>query len=326
MSASETPASLLLPPQRSMASQLWVQRRPSRANPAGSPGAGRYIGRQFQRKAAVRSKLFSLFSRFIAIGVLLMAALLSNMTHAQEKVGVLMLHGKNPGSNSDPSMARIKTTLEQAGLLVQFPDMPWSRGRYLDGHWDKAMAEMAGHVKALRSQGAGKIVVMGHSMGVPAAMGFAARGGDVQALVLLAPGHVPARYYVAQQNKVVRESVDEARQLVAAGKGDSRERFSDINQGRQINVVATARDYLSYFDPESDADMGVTAPRVPATTPVLTVIGDADGIIAYARGYFVDKLPAHPKSQYLEVKANHLTTPAVASDAVVQWIKAATAP
>ena len=59
---------------------------------------------------------------------------------------------------------------------------------------------------------------------------------------------------------------------------------------------------------------------------MLTVIGDADGILAHARGYFIDKLPANPNSQYLEVKANHLTTPVVASDAVVQWIKAATAP
>jgi pimeloyl-ACP methyl ester carboxylesterase len=271
----------------------------------------------------VRSKLIS---RFIAIGVLLMAALLGNIAHAQEKIGVLMLHGKNPGSNNDPNMSRLKPVLEGAGMLVLYPDMPWSRGRYLDGHWDKAMAEMAAHVQTLRSQGAGKIVLIGHSLGVPAAMSFAARGGDVQALVLLAPGHVPARYYAAQQDKVVRESVDEARQLVAAGKGDSRERFSDINQGKQINVVATARDYLSYFDPESDADMGVTAPRVPAATPVLTVIGDADGILAHARSYFIDKLPANPKSQYLEVKANHLTTPVVASDAVVQWVKAATAP
>ncbi len=272
----------------------------------------------------MRSKLIS---RFMAISLLLAASALFAVTsHAQEKIGVLMLHGKNPGSNNDPNLGKLKPMLEQQGMLVQFPDMPWSRGRYLDGHFDKAMAEIAGHVKTLRSQGAGKIVIMGHSMGVPAALGFAARDGDVQALVLLAPGHVPARYYAAQQNKVVRESVDEARQLVAAGKGDSRERFSDINQGRQMNVVATARDYLSYFDPESDADMGVTAPRVPAATPVLTVVGDADGIIAYARSYFVDKLPAHPKSQYLEVKANHLTTPAVAGDAVVQWIKAATAP
>jgi pimeloyl-ACP methyl ester carboxylesterase len=264
------------------------------------------------------------FLRALSAGLLLASALAgASIAQAQPKIGVLMLHGKNPGSNNDPNMSRLKPVLEGAGMLVLYPDMPWSRGRYLDGNWDKAMAEMAVHVQTLRSQGATAIVIAGHSMGAPAAMGFAARGGDVQALVLLAPGHVPARYYASPQNPVVRESVDEARKLVAAGKGDARERFSDINQGKQLPVAATAKDYLSYFDPTSDADMGVTAPRIPAATPVLTVVGDADNISSYARAYFVDKLPANPKSQYLEIKANHLTTPVVASEAVVQWIKAA---
>lgn len=264
--------------------------------------------------------------RLVTLALLAASTLLGGIAHAQDKIGVLMLHGKNPGSNRDPNMSRLKPVLEDAGMLVLYPDMPWSRTRYLDGNWDKAMAEMATHVKTLRSQGATKIVIAGHSMGVPAGMSFAARGGDVQALVLLAPGHVPARYYTSQQNTIVRESIDEARKLVADGKGDSRERFNDINQGKQLPVVTTAKDYLSYFDPTSDADMGVTAPRIPAGTPVMTVVGDEDGISKYAKPYFADKFPANPKSQYLEVKANHLTTPVVASEAVVQWIKAATAP
>lgn len=257
-------------------------------------------------------------------GLLLLVALavLASPSQAQDKIGVLMLHGKNPGSSQDPHFGKLKPAFEKAGMLVLLPDMPWSRGRYIDGHWDKAMAEMAIHVTSLRSQGATKIVLVGHSLGVPAAMSFAARGGDVQALVLLAPGHVPKTYYNPQSVRVVRESIDEARALVAAGKGDSRERFNDINQGRQQIVVATAKDYLSYFDPESDAEMGVTAPRIPVGTPVLTVVGDEDYMFTRARAYFADKLPANPKSQYLEVKANHLSTPAVASDAVLAWIKA----
>ena len=258
------------------------------------------------------------------LGVLLVSAMavLASTSQAQDKIGVLMLHGKNPGSNQDPNFSKIKPAFEKAGMLVLLPDMPWSRGRYIDGNWDKAMAEMAMHVTSLRSQGATKIVLVGHSIGVPAAMSFAARGGDAQALVLLAPGHVPKTYYNPQSVRVVRESIDQARALVAAGKGDSRERFYDINQGKQQIVVATAKDYLSYFDPESDAEMGMTAARIPTGTPVLTVVGDDDYMFTRARAYFVDKLPAYPKSQYLEVKANHLSTPAVASEAVVAWIKA----
>ena len=269
--------------------------------------------------------------RFTALASILAAPALATLhgtaaAQAPQRVGVLMLHGKNPGTNNGIGLGSLKAALEREGMLVLYPEMPWSRGRYLDGNWDQAMAEMATHTKTLRSQGAGQIVVLAQSLGVPAAMSFAARGGDAQALVLLSPGHVPAQYYASRQNTSVRESIDQARALVAAGKGDTKERFSDINQGKPLLVVTTARDYLSYFDPAQDAEMSVTAPRVPASTPVLTVLGTGDSFHSRARSYFADKLPANPKSQYLEVNGDHISTPAAASDAVVQWIKTVTAP
>ena len=81
------------------------------------------------------------------------------------------------------------------------------------------MAEIGAHVKDLRSRGATKVVEVGHSIRVTAALSFAVRDGEVQALVLLAPGHIPRTYYSPQNYNVVRESVDEAQALVAAGKG-----------------------------------------------------------------------------------------------------------
>lgn len=238
------------------------------------------------------------------------------------KVGVLMLHGKSPGHAQDPHFGALKSPLQREGWEVLLPDMPWSRTRYLDGHWDQAMSEIAGHVKALQDGGAQKIVLVGHSMGVPAALSHAARGGVVDALVLLAPGHVPRGYYGNPNASAVRQSVDEARVRLAAGRGDETERYMDINQGRQQAVVTTAKNYLSYFDPQSDADMGVTAPRVPAGVPVLTVIGEKDPLFARVRGYFVDRLPANPKSKHLEIAGGHLDTPRLASQQIVEWIKA----
>ena len=238
------------------------------------------------------------------------------------KIGVLMLHGKNPGNPSDPSMQALRATLEKQGWEALLPDMPWSRRRYLEGHWDSAMTEIASHVKTLKDKGAEKIVLIGHSMGVPAAMSHAARGGSVDALVLLAPGHIPAGYYNYPSLKAVRESIDDAKAKLAAGKGDENERFQDINQGRQQTVITTARNYLSYFEPQSDADMGVTAPRVPPDVAVLTVIGEKDPLFSIVRGYYVDKLPKNLKSQFLEVSGGHLDTPRLATDAIVHWIKA----
>ena len=265
------------------------------------------------------------FFSILAISSLLLTFGLCT-AQAQERIGVLLLHGKNPGSNLDPNSGVLKGIFEQQGWLVTFPDMPWSRARYLDGGLDKALAEMGGHIKALRDQGATKIVIAGHSMGVPAAMAYAARGGDVDALVLLAPGHIPLGYYTYPVLKIVRESIDEARALVADGKGNASERFSDINQGRRQVVVTTAADYLSWFDPTSDAEMSVTAPRIPASVAVMTVVGEKDPLFNRAKTYFVDKLPANPKNSFLEVTGGHLDTPRVSSDAVVAWIKTAVGP
>jgi pimeloyl-ACP methyl ester carboxylesterase len=263
-------------------------------------------------------------------GLAVLAALLSltalPSAWAQDRIGVLLLHGKNPGNQNDPNLNQLKSRLETVGMVTLLPDMPWSARRYIEGDWDKAMAEIDGHVKNLRGKDATKIVIVGHSMGCPAAMSYAARHGGVDALVLLAPGHVPMFYSSSPNLKVVRDSVDEAKKMVAAGDLLGKRDFNDINQGRAQQVRTTAPAFLSYFAPDSDAEMSVTAPRIPAQTPVLWVIGNDDPLLRSGRGYVFDKLPANPKHGYLEIVANHLNTPVVAADAVLSWIRSAVAP
>lgn len=257
------------------------------------------------------------------LAAFLLSAVLPAAAPAQERIGVLMLHGKNPGSPNDPNFGQLKSRLDAEGMITLMPDMPWSARRYIDGSWDKAMAEIDGHVKTLRGRGATKIVIAGHSMGCPAAMSYAVRSGDVDALALVAPGHAPTTYMNFQ---VTRDSIMEARQMVEAGQGDTRKDFNDLNQGRPLQVRLTAKEYLSYFDPMSDAEMSVMAPKLPPKTAALWVIGNADPMYSRGRGYAFDKLPDNPKHKYLEVTANHLTTPGVAKDAIVAWIKTAVAP
>ena len=67
--------------------------------------------------------------------------------------------------------------------------------------------------------------------------------------------------------------------------------------------------------------MAITAPKLPANVAALWVIGDKDYLIKEGRQYVFDKLPANKKSKYLEVSGNHLSTPSVASDQIVQWLK-----
>lgn len=237
-----------------------------------------------------------------------------------QRIGVLMLHGKSPGGPDDPNFLPFQKKFESLGWLALLPNMPWSRNRYLQGDLDQALEEMAGHVRTLRSQGATQIVLLGHSMGVPAAMAYAARGGDVQALVGLAPGHAPLLYDTAPSLSAVHDSIAQARELVAAGKGEETQGFMDINQGRQQRVIMPARDYLSYFDPASDAEMSVTAPKLPPALPVFIAVGQKDPLFKHLRRYFFDKLPDNPHKRYLEVPGGHLQTPGEAYDAYVAWI------
>lgn len=247
-----------------------------------------------------------------------------SLAYAQtgERLGFLLLHGKNPGGPNSPDFNNLVAAIRRENALAMLPDMPWSRNRYLAGNWDQAMQEIAGHVNTLKDKGATRIFLVGHSMGCPAAMGYVARGGVVSGLALLAPGHVPQGYYAWPVAKQVHDSIDEARALVAAGKGDEgTHRFNDFNQGRSLIVIATAKNYLSYFDPESDAEMGRTASRIPASVPVLTVIGEKDPLFKLLKDYYVKKLPANPLSNYLEVSGGHVETPNIAADQVIAWAK-----
>lgn len=258
---------------------------------------------------------------------LALIALTSLMAQAQADIGVVLMHGKQGGGPGDGSLAALHTKMQEAGMRVLKPEMPWSWHRYIDGDWDAAMTEIHGHVQTLKAQGVKKVALLGHSLGSPAAMSYAARyPGQVHALGLLAPGHVPHYYsqcipYSPIQQCAVKEGVERAAKAVQSGDADKKQPHPDINQGRRNAVWMTAKDYLSYFHPASDAEMAVTAPKIPSEVPVLWVIGDRDYLIREGRQYVFDKLPAHPKSQYLEVRGNHLSTPSVAADQIVTWLK-----
>ena len=267
------------------------------------------------------------------IKLMLLCGLISSSlaVRADEKIGVVLMHGKQGGGLRDTSLDTLNRKLQDGSMLVIKPEMPWSFNRFIDGDWDLAMNEIKVHVEKAKQSGATKVVLIGHSLGSPAAMSYAARYADVSAIVLLAPGHVP--YYFSKcipyspiKMCAVKDGVEYARKEVEAGNADKKQALTDINQGRRSVVWMTPRDYLTYFEPTSDAEMAITAPKISATIPVMWVIGDGDYLIREGRKYVFDKLPVNNKSQYLEVSANHLTTPAVAADQIVNWLKFALTP
>ena len=229
--------------------------------------------------------------------------------------GIVLMHGK--GGMPGGFIGTTATALQQAGAKVVMPEMPWSRSRTYDATYEQAMAEIDKAVAQLKAQGATRIVVGGQSFGANAAIGYAARRDGLAGVVALAPGHVPERPGFAQR---VAASVAQAKQLVADGKGDLPGTFLDQNQAKTSDVRATARVYLSYFDPNGPAPMPKNAAAMKPV-PFLWVIGQNDPLLAAGPDYAFNRAPRNPKSKYIVVNAGHETTPDVAKADVVAWLR-----
>ena len=231
------------------------------------------------------------------------------------KVGVVLLHGKK-GIVPGP-VGSLAQKLKRAGYLVTTPEMPWSRNRIYGASYEDAMLEIDRAVEGLKKKGAQRIVVGGHSLGGNAAVGYAARRSDLAGIVVLAPGQNPE---LPRWRERFASSVAHAKEMVAAGHEDSIESFADFNMGETFYSQASAKNYLSYFDPDGPAVMPTNAAGIPSPIPILWVVGSKDSATRPS-GYAFDKAPSHPKSMYLSVDAGHLEVPAVAADQVLTWLR-----
>jgi len=229
-------------------------------------------------------------------------------------VGVVYLHGK--GAWPGAADGGILSTLAEEGALVATPEMPWSFKRKYGATYEQAMAEVDAAAAGLKAKGATRIVVMGHSLGANAAIGYAARHPDLAAVVALAPGHLPEAEGLRSHTQ---EAIAEAKQLVAAGQGDVPRRFPDMAQGIPLTATATPLVYLSMFDPDGPAVIPKNAEAM-GPVPLLWVVGTLDPIARRGPDYAFKFGAKNPKSRYIEVFAGHLTTPLAARSQVVEWI------
>ncbi|HXW41286.1 MAG TPA: alpha/beta hydrolase [Xanthobacteraceae bacterium] len=232
--------------------------------------------------------------------------------------GIVYLHGKAgwPGGFN----GGILSALADEGALIAKPEMPWSFHRRYGATYDQAMEEIDGVVAALKAKGAVRIVVIGHSLGANAAIGYAARHSDVAGVVALAPAHLPE---TGRMRSFVSDALARAKKLVAAGEGDVPQTFPDMAQGIPLVATATPVVYLSMFDPDGPAVIPKNAAAIGAAAhppPLLWVAGKLDPIDRRGPAYAFDAAAKNPKSEYIEVFADHLTTPLAARKQVVDWI------
>jgi len=253
--------------------------------------------------------------RCAAVLFSLIAALVGHPASAAPgDLGIVLMHGK--GGSPSGYVRELASALKSKGYLVSTPVMPWSDRRIYDATFDEAMTEIDREVDSLRQKGAKLVVVAGHSLGANAALGYASSRDRAGGIIALAPGHAPELPRFTQR---VGPDVARAKELIAAGKGKEKQRFSDVNQGRVFDVQATAEVYLSWFDPEGPAVMPKSAASFKIPTPLLFVVGSRDPT-APAKEYIFDKAPPHPGSRFVTMSADHTGVPAAAIDEILTWL------
>jgi len=236
---------------------------------------------------------------FVAVIALLLSA--PNLAAAKDLKGwgVVVMHGKggNPGNT-----ASVASALSAEGAKVVNPSMSWASGYRT---YNEALDEVARHVASLRSQGATRIALVGHSLGANIALGYGAQRGGVAAVVAMGPGHQPDRFIGKTKDSLAR-----AKQAVAAGRGGETGTYLDSNQGRDFEIRTTAAAYVSFFDPAGPALMSKNAANLKGAK-LLWVVGTGDpGAQAVARG-----------GKVVTVSGSHGQTPAAGAKDVVTWLE-----
>lgn len=247
-------------------------------------------------------------------------SLMAPSARAQDRLGVIFMHGKQSTARQTQGLGVITSSLESAGAKVATPNMPWAAGDWerINVTIEQVFAQLDSQVTALRGQGAGRIVIGGHSIGANVALAYAVQRGNLAGLVMAAPGHQPGFYY--RSNASIRAAVDRARELVEAGRGNEPFSGPDDAQGRTFTISTTAAVYYSWLNPRGLAAMDVQAPRLPATTPLLLVIGRKDLFFPRAESTVYQPAARNPYSKYVVVEADHVQTPFAAAKQISDWI------
>ena len=256
-----------------------------------------------------------------ALGLAIVCAVVPAAANAQTpapKIGIVIMHGK--GGSPTKYVGELAQALEGKGYLVANLEMPWSGKRDYDAGVAAADQEVETALAAMRGKGAQKVFVAGHSQGGLFALHF----GDahvVDGIIAIAPGGNVASPLV--RNKL-GDSVAQARQLIAAGKGEEKTRLQDFEFSKgTYPIVTTPKLYLDWFDPSGAMNEVKAAKTMNPATPVLYVAPTQDypGLRRIKQLMF-GSLPANPLTKLYEPDASHVEAPTASIDEIVAWTSA----
>lgn len=228
---------------------------------------------------------------------------------AAAPLGIVLMHGKG---GSPGYLAPAKAVLEDHGYLVSTPEMCWSRQRMYDRAYLDCVTEIDDAVRDLRQRGARSIVVAGHSVGGTVAVAYGASHDGLAGIV----GFAAADAFFGPP--YLLPDIARAQSLVADGKGDILDDFTDVRPAGHLRMHTTAARFLSFVAPPTDQRMPANAARLRA--PLLLVAGTLDMFtLEYgARAY--DRAPGYALNRFVQVGADHNGTIEAGLPAVLDWL------
>jgi pimeloyl-ACP methyl ester carboxylesterase len=200
---------------------------------------------------------------------------------------------------------------------VVSPLMPWAGVSGYDKTYEQALKEINQLVIKLRVQGFKKIIIGGQSFGANGALAYAAVYGDVDGMMLFAPGHNP------DIDKNWHPGlVSEAKKNIKEGRPEQPITFTDFNDGgRQRTFEARSDIFYSYFADDSLANMSKSATKIKASIPTTVYMGNGDYVTRMGSRYFFDRLPSNAKSKYQISSASHREVPMASFNNALDWLK-----
>lgn len=233
------------------------------------------------------------------------------------KVGIVLMHGK--GGSPTGHVAALARELAAQGVLVANLDMPWSGRRNYDVPVPAAQAEVEAALQNLRSQGAQKLFVAGHSQGGVFALYLGTRL-KLDGVIAIAPGGNVANPIYAEK---LGAYLAQARRLVAEGRGEETSQLADYEGSKGTYAVQTTpKAYVSWFDPDGAMNQLKSSRAMVPATPVLYVApsNDYPGLIKVKHSMF-SALPKNATTKMYEPQASHTGAPTASAQEILAWMQ-----
>jgi len=235
--------------------------------------------------------------------------------------GFLLVHGKGSGPELQHcSLAPVADELAKQGFLVSYESYPWSSIRNYDATSMQGAEEMHQHIEDLKSQGATRIHIIGHSLGGNMALYYSTlEYQDYDSIIATCPAH---NLHLDKFQNLVGWSVDKAKHLIDISD-DQPSHFVDFQMGRVAVVEFLPEVYVSYFDAKGPCNMINSVTHTITARPVYIIVGELDILTVDVDTLIFDPMLKDQTTSKFEMLPNqsHASTPGAAVPKILEWVK-----